>query len=171
MTCVKLQCLFDLFELDADKGLLYRRKGLGGRSKGSIAGWACANGYLYVSVRNQKFLVHRVIWCMVNGKWPLCDLDHINGVRSDNRISNLRLASRSENLANRKLSRSTSGYKGVSWHKRARKWAAYIGSRSGPEMGREHLGLFDSAEEAHKAYLDAAKRRFGEFATSGVRSG
>lgn len=151
------------FRYDSDTGDLYQIKSTGGKFAGSLAGWLCVNGYRYVSLNKRKYLAHRVIWCIVHGAWPTKDVDHINGERADNRIANLRLATRSQNLANQKISKRSSGFKGVSWHKRAQKWMAYIGSPHGA-AGREYLGLFEIQEEAHAAYMRAAKSRYGEFA-------
>lgn len=85
--------------------------------------------------------------------------DHINGNRSDNRISNLRLAQHRENGQNQALRKTnTSGKHGVSWSKPHNKWAAYI-----MKDGRKrHLGLFDSLEDAGDAYL-AGKARLHQF--------
>jgi hypothetical protein len=92
---------------------------------------------------------------------PAGEVDHINGVRADNRIANLRLATMSQNRANAKRrSDNRSGLKGVSWCAPRSKWRAQIktGGRS------QHLGLFGSAEAAHAAYSREATRVFGEYA-------
>jgi hypothetical protein len=89
------------------------------------------------------------------------DIDHINGDGLDNRWSNLRLATRAENIRNsRTKATNTSGFKGVSWHKRDRKWQAHIkiNGRS------KNLGLFEAPEDAHAAYVAAAQKYHGEFA-------
>jgi hypothetical protein len=88
-------------------------------------------------------------------------IDHANGDWRDNRLSNLRIATRSENAANSGPPRTnTSGFKGVCWDKRAGKWLAQISHQ------RAHywLGHFSTAQEAHNAYRAAALRFFGEFA-------
>jgi len=89
-------------------------------------------------------------------------VDHIDGDPLNNSRSNLRLSTNSQNQANRRrLPKNTSGYRGVTWHRQAGKWQAGI-----KVMGRSHhLGLHDSAESAANAYMAAAKRLFGEFAT------
>lgn len=107
--------------------------------------------------------MHRVIMSRILGR-PLLKselVDHINGNGLDNRRANLRLANKSQNVQNVGIKRSnTSGYKGVSFHKRRKKWDARISV-----SGHQHcLGTFDTPEEAHKAYCDAAKRYHGEFA-------
>jgi hypothetical protein len=101
-------------------------------------------GYVSVEVLGRKFKAHRIVWEMQTGKIPV-SIDHINGDKQDNRIGNLRSASHSENMKNRPLpSNSKSGFMGVHWLKRNKKWCAYITS----EGKRHHLGLFDDKSEA-----------------------
>lgn len=89
------------------------------------------------------------------------EVDHINGNGLDNRRSNLRLATKAQNQANRRPSRTnTSGFKGVSPHAQVRKWKAEIRVAG----VRHYLGLFNSPEEAAQAYDCAAFQHFGEYA-------
>jgi hypothetical protein len=91
--------------------------------------------------------------------WPL--VDHRNGNGLDNRRSNLREATPAQNSANARLSRqSTSGFKGVTWYKRCSRWRAHIKV----DQEQRHLGYFDDATEAAKAYDAAALEAFGAFA-------
>lgn len=88
-------------------------------------------------------------------------IDHVDGNGLNNQRFNLRYCSFAENRRNNSLySNSTSGYKGVSWHKRDRKWRANITVQS----AQVSLGYFDSPEEAYKVYCEAAIKYFGEFA-------
>lgn len=100
------------------------------------------------------------------GAWPAEQIDHINRRPDDNRLVNLREASRAENMWNSSLScRNTSGFKGVTFFRRAGKWMARIKFN-----GQSHfLGLFTTAEEAHAAYCKAAEKCFGEFAHTGTK--
>ena len=89
------------------------------------------------------------------------DVDHIHGNLLDNRKSELRLCTRQQNCCNRgKSPTNTSGYKGVSWHKRARSWTAQIHLN----QKKIHLGYFKDILDAAAAYADAAKKFHGEFA-------
>lgn len=118
------------------------------------------NGYRRGRVLSQNHQAHRVIWAMLHNAWPDKDVDHINGVRTDNRSSNLRLASRSENLSNTSSrAGSSSRFLGVCWNKQMRKWVAQI-SHQGKRRG---LGYFEREEDAALAYNAEAKRLFGEF--------
>lgn len=117
------------------------------------------DGYLKISVRGVSLKAHRVAWAMVHGEWPKDQIDHINGQRDDNRIANLREAGHAENAQNQATPRNnTSGYIGVSWRPGKGKWRAQI-SVGGV---RHHLGLFDTAEAASRAY-EVAKAQMHPF--------
>lgn len=116
-------------------------------------------GYLSGSIDAKRCLAHRVMWALVHVAWP-AEIDHINGIRTDNRISNLREATRSQNRCNSLSPRNTSGYKGVWFHKQYGKWEASINMNK----VRRRLGYFDTPEEASAAYVEAAKKYHGEFA-------
>lgn len=97
----------------------------------------------------------------MTGEWPNKEIDHINLDKHDNRFSNLRMASRSENGRNiRKYRTCTSGIKGVCWNARSKKWQAAI-----KVYGRKiHLGLHENINDAAVAYAKAAANYHGEFA-------
>lgn len=116
-----------------------------------------------VYVLNKGRLLHRLI--MAAPDWA--DVDHINGNPLDNRRINLRLATHSNNQKNMaKHKDNKSGYKGVSWHKRANKWQVHL-MNNGHKV---YLGLFVNIVEAAKAYNNAALTHFGEFAKLNVIS-
>ena len=123
------------------------------------------NGYLEGSILDHKTYAHRAIWAMVHGDWPQSDVDHINGVKTDNRIANLRLATRSQNCMNRPAqSNSKTGVKGVWFRRDIGKFESAIWVRS-----RKHrVGVFETLAEAQEAYANAATRLHGEFAKGGV---
>lgn len=132
-----------------------------GRPNGREVLTTSAQGYRIVRIMGKQYRVHRVAWLMMYGKWPPELLDHANGNRTDNRLVNLREANRFENNRNRVTSQNnTSGFKGVTWHKYAKKWRAQIKA----ERKWRHLGYFDDAKEAYGAYCTAAKELHGEFA-------
>lgn len=119
------------------------------------------HGYRGGCIFKNTVKAHRVAMALVMGAWPTDEVDHINGVRSDNRLSNIRLATRSENMRNKKIaSHNASGFKGVFWCTQRRKWRANIRA-DGKNI---YLGHFTTPEEAHRAYIDAAEKMHGEFA-------
>lgn len=127
---------------------------------GKTAGWADGE-HIKISIDNRGYYAHRLAWFYVYGVWPTDQLDHIDCNGKNNSIRNLREASNSQNLANRsKTVKNTTGFKGVTIH---------CGRKPGKikymaRLERKYLGLFDTAELAHEAYLAAAKLHYGEFA-------
>lgn len=124
-----------------------------GKSK---VGTSHPNGYLQIRVDGKRYLAHRLAWLYMFGDWPSSELDHANGDRLDNRIENLRLATRSQNNGNRR-SNARSGFKGVVLTKH--------GYRAGISLNEKfiYLGMYQTPEEAHAAYCEAARVAFGEF--------
>ena len=131
------------------------------RYAGKPAGNLGANGYLYVRVCKRLELVHRVIWQMHNRDLlPGEEIDHKDTCRLNNSLSNLRLASRHQNGCNTNIpAHNTSGFKGVSLHKKTGRYAAYYKMHG----KKHHIGYFSSAEQAHRAYSYAVSKVFGEF--------
>ena len=158
-----LLALLAQYSFNSSEDRFYRLKSGKNARIGVAAGGIVKTGYRMVRVGDRQYLEHRLVWLLFNGEMPTSgtEIDHINGIRTDNRIENLRLATRAQNNGNRKKTdANTSGYKGVSWHSGARKWRATI--QTG---GRQvHLGFFADAASAHLAYIAAAKAIFGEFA-------
>lgn len=114
------------------------------RYAGKVAGTSF-DGYYLISIFKRQFLAHRLAWAIYHGEWPKNDIDHINGVRSDNRIVNLRSVTRSENRKNSALhGRNTSGVSGVDWFTPASLWRARINVDS----KSIHLGYFKTKNEA-----------------------
>lgn len=125
--------------------------------KGRRAGSPNNHGQICIQVNKKKVFAHRLAWFFVHRKIPQCSIDHINRDPADNRIANLRLATFSQNSANTKSSRGIF-LRGV-YRKKGSFYAVICKHRK-----RIHLGSFDTEQEAHSAYLDAAKMLHGEFA-------
>ena len=130
---------------------------------GSTAGGINGCGYIQIKINNKCYKAHRLAFFYVYGIWPENDIDHINGVRNDNRLENLREATRIQNCQNRKrcqVNNASSGLLGVSYSKNKNKYASQIMLNK----KQNHLGYFSTPEEAHDAYLKA-KRQIHEFGT------
>ena len=129
---------------------------------GDIAGCLSPNGYILIGINGKLYRAHRLAWLYVYGKFPKDQIDHINGIKSDNRIANLRESTHAENMQNeiKPRSNNTSGYLGVSWDKNRGNFVTSI-SINGKN---KHLGYFEIAAEAHQVYLEA-KRANHEFCT------
>ena len=114
-------------------------------------------GYWVIGIAGKVYKAHRLAWLYVYGDLPK-HLDHINRNRTDNRVKNLREATKTQNGGNSKVRRA-GRLKGAYWHKNDRKWTSAVGGK--------WLGNFSTEQEAHEAYVKAAKRYFGAFAHSG----
>jgi hypothetical protein len=119
---------------------------------GSIAGYTNTIGYTVIQIGGRKLHAHRLAWLYMTGEWPKCEIDHINRVRSDNRFTNLRQATSTQNKHNTTdRITNTSGHRGVTWHKHRNKWQAQISV-----AGTHHyLGMFDNIEDAVAARENA----------------
>ena len=121
---------------------------------GSVAGCRRTDGYIKIRIFGLSFLAHRLAWFYVHGEWPGEEIDHINRVRDDNRLSNLRSVKKRQQQQNLKLSESnTTGFTGVSRRKNG-VYRAHI-TKDGKFIA---LGAFSTPEEASKAYMDAKKK-------------
>ena len=125
---------------------------------GSTAGTVHSSGYRIITVDGRPYRAHRLAWFYVNGEWPTVDIDHIYGVRDDNRIAKLRAATRSVNQQNLRAARGDTNTGVLGVHKTDKKSKPY---RSSIKVdGKErHLGNFPTIELAQLAYL-SAKRQF-----------
>jgi len=112
------------------------------------------DGYRVGKFNNTTLIAHRAIWAIVTGQWPTSQIDHINGIRTDNRFHNLRDVSNDENHLNlRMASNNTSGITGVYWSARTQKWVAQI-QLNGKQ---KNLGYFLTKEEAATCRANAEK--------------
>ena len=122
-------------------------------SAGEVAGTINSKGYVQIRIKNKKFSAHRLAWLYVYGHMPSSPLDHKDRCKTNNKICNLRLATASENAQNIGVrSDNKTGFKGVTLNNRDKKYAANIKLHG----KQKYLGSFNSAEEAYRAYCNAA---------------
>lgn len=157
---ISMDELMKTVKYNPDSGEFEWIRGYASRKPGAKAGTLSGNGYLRMNLNGKLFSCHRVAWLMHYGVEPEGMIDHINGNKTDNRISNLRLANYSQNSMNSRISRlNTSGCKGVSWKKESNKWVA-VAKLNGKKI---HLGYFLNFDDAKKAYCDFAIKHHGEY--------
>lgn len=157
-----LHFLKERLAYDPDTGSFTILVSSGKRAAGNEAGYVNNLGYRLIWLSGHYYLAHRLAWYYATGTWPIGEIDHINGNPSDNRLANLRLATRAQNVANAKVNPlNTTGFRGVCKVPRA------SGDRFQATIrvnGRAiYLGTFSTPEEAHSAYLKAAHETHGAF--------
>ena len=163
-----LQQVSSELNYDPDVGTLVWKDGQQNRVRrnkrritGMTAGRKRKDGYIQFWLYGQPYLAHRVVWLLMTGAWPVLHIDHVNGVRDDNRWINIRQASGSENMCNARLrSNNTSGQKGVSWDRRTRSWSVLIQLNG----VNRRVGRYKTFEEACAARATSAERLHGDFA-------
>lgn len=150
----------ELFDYDDATGDLIRRVTQSNKPKGSVAGSVNSKGHVNVAVDGRMWTAHQIVFVWHHG-WLPPEIDHENRVKTDNRISNLRPASSTQNKGNIGLLRNnTSGFRGVSLNGRSGKWCAQIKIKG----KQTYLGRFDTPEQAALRYNEAARKYFGDFA-------
>jgi len=131
-----------------------------GRCKNKEAGTLLHSGYVGICIGPKRWQAHRLAWALHYGEWPSDQIDHINGVKTDNRICNLREATNSQNGKNLGLSKANkSGVAGVCWSKRYQNYRAYIKV----EHKQKYLGTFKNFDDAVKIRREAEYKYFGEW--------
>jgi hypothetical protein len=147
---------------DPATGHFMWRQRRGGRAvAGAEAGSINNRGYRWICIDGCLYLAHRLAWLYVYGVWPSAEIDHIDGDPANNRLANLREATRAENGRNlRRRADNTSGAKGVCFEKSVGRWRASINVNG----SQRHLGYFNTVKDATAAYDAAALRHHGEFA-------
>lgn len=156
-----MDVLTSLFELDAERGVLLRQRSHRGYKRGEICGTAMKDGHLQTCVNHKRYLVHRIIYFMATGVDPGDRLvDHINGNPADNRLCNLRLATKAENCRHKtKLaSVNRSGYRNVSWSSTWNCWLVSV-RRDGKSKTRHCKTI----EEAAAAARELRHQMYGDF--------
>ena len=145
---------------DYQDGQLIRKVARGGTEVGDVAGSLHHTGYLRVIVDRKEYRIHRLIWLYHKETLPK-ELDHIDQNKTNNKIENLRAATRTENNRNKKsLKNSSSKWKGVCWHSGDKRWQAQIQV----DRKKKYIGSFANEADAAMAYNVAASELHGEFA-------
>lgn len=154
-TQIKLK---EMLDYDQETGLFkWRTRKANAVFPGDAAGCLNNFGYVRIGIGRKSYMAHRLAWLYCYGEWPETMIDHVNGNKSDNRITNLRKATRSQNTLNTKTHRNqTSKIRGVDWVKNRKKWMVRIQI----EGARKTIGLFSSLDDAIKARKEAEKLIF-----------
>lgn len=150
-----------LLSYDPSTGVFIRRVSprtdRAGRPTGSINP---TGGYHLIRLEGRSYMSHRLAWLYMTGEWPEEEIDHINGIRSDNRFENLRAVKARHNHSNRGLSsRNTSGHSGVAWNRANKNWRASFRQ----DGVRVEVGSFSDLQDAIAAYEDVVKQHRGEY--------
>lgn len=157
--------LLELVNYDPETGVFTNKVKRVKSPAGRVLGVLHPQGYMQARLLYRTYLLHRLAWFYVYGKWPKEHIDHINGDKKDNRIANLREATNSENMQNvpSALSRSKSKVRGVSWDATRNKWTAHICV----DGKQKNLGRFDDLNVAAHVYAQA-RQVFHPYAPKGV---
>jgi hypothetical protein len=147
--------LKELLHYDPSIGLFTRIKGVKGFAAGSRVGSANYLGYTMIGVDRKEYRAHRLAFLYITGEMPDCFIDHINGVKNDNRFDNLRLSNHSKNNQNQRRPHNDSltGIMGVTFDKKRGLYKAQI-TVNCKTIG---IGRYKTPEEAHAAYLKAKR--------------
>jgi hypothetical protein len=156
--------LKSILDYDLDTGIFTWKVSKANRTKvGDVAGWSY-NGYREIEINNKAYKAHRLAWLYVYGEMPKNLVDHVDGNRSNNKISNLREATYQENSENYKTPKTNkSGVKNVSWYKSLNKWVVSISIRK----TKKTVGYYDDLELAELVAIEARNKYRGEFANHG----
>lgn len=135
------------FVWKVDRGVL--------KCKNKKAGSYHTKGYRVIGFEGKNYKEHRLVWFYHTRKWPDDQIDHINRIKDDNRIENLRECTTSQNCQNRKKQiNNTSGHTGVNWSKQCQKWRVEICIN----RKNKYLGFYDNFEKAVEVYKEAKKK-------------
>jgi len=149
----------ELLVYEPETGRLTWRIARPGTCCGALVGTRHSDGYSQVEIDGRFYRAHRVIWLIVTGKWPKHQVDHRNGMRADNRWTNLRAAIPLQNSRNRRPGkRNKSGRVGV--YASGARWCAFIGI----DNKVKGLGCYANFDDAVAARMAAEQEHYGEFA-------
>ena len=154
--------LKEVLEYNPDTGLFTWKKTVNSRAViGSVAGYKINEGYTQLCIYRKKYRIHRLAFLYMTGEWPNELVDHINQIKDDNRWSNLRQATVSQNNINSKKQKNNkSGYRGVYWDSKNQIWRVQIKYKS----KHKYLGRYTDIKEAAEVYKKAALELYGEYA-------
>ena len=153
--------LHEVLRYDSGTGICRWRIARPHRAPGDIAGHLGHWGYWIISIDDKHHRRARLAWLYVRGEWPDGELDHEDRVRDHDWISNLRPANQTQNNANRVAYRNNkSGFKGVHLFQGRFRAMIRINGKG------QHIGMYDTPEEAHAAYMVKAVELFGDFANA-----
>lgn len=156
--------LKELLEYSPSTGLFFWRVDRGGKHAGDIAGCK-KRTYIVISVDDCVYRAHHLAWLYMTGEWPNPFVDHRDTNKHNNVWTNLRLATKSQNMANIGLIKTNkSGLKGASRYRAGESYGKPWQASIAQDGKSKHLGHFATKEEAHAAYCEAAQKIFGEFA-------
>ncbi|HDB9961155.1 TPA: HNH endonuclease [Escherichia coli] len=154
----------DLIDYNPETGVLTAKVNFAGRQEGAIIGSQTWQGYYAFSLFGKKCFAHRLAWLLHYGEWPSQPIDHINGIKKDNSIRNLRLCSLSQNQFNKPTQKNnTTGVKGVYWNKRDKRYVASV-QFNGKKYSAGHHKDIESAKEA---VMKLREKLAGEFTNHG----
>lgn len=155
--------LKSILDYNPETGIFTWKISSGSTKPGNIAGYNRNDGYILIRANNKSYLAHRLAWFYINGKFPNI-IDHINRNKSDNRICNLREATKSQNQCNQKIRKNnTTGVKGVYFDKYRNKFVSELAI----DNKKIFIGRFDSIELAEIAINESRSKYHKEFAYNG----
>ena len=149
-----MKSFHDTFTYNPDTGEITRIE------TGKVTGTRMKIGYLKTGHNYKEYYCHRLAWYLMTGDWPENQIDHINGVRDDNRWCNLREATGQENMWNTPGHNNLSGYKNVHFHRRSGKWHVYFRVNG----SNKSFGYYDDVELAGLVAEEARNKYRNEYA-------
>lgn len=153
--------IFELLSFDKSTGVFRWKVPTQGRiALNSVAGTFDSNGYSMIIIDGRRYKTHFLVFYITHNRWPAGQIDHVNGIRTDNRPENLRECLPIENSRNIRIRKnSKSGCRGVTWHKRQKKWNVRLGFHG----KSKHFGCFDDLELAVLVAEEARDKYYGDF--------
>jgi hypothetical protein len=152
--------LKQILDYNPDTGIFTWKINCRNSKLGKVAGCMHHTGYICITINQKQYQLHRLAWLYMHGETPKNQIDHINCIKDDNRIINLRECTIKQNAFNRKISvTNTSGVKGISFNKHLKKWTAYINGKG--------LGYFSDINEAKDILMKKRIELHNEFANHG----